>query len=92
MSDIQIYHQLAFRTLRHDVLHGSRRGVDALASLSAMVFSADGFQQRIGFVSTGNHFIETIRGVFQSAGDDTHDAAVWTRLTEGSDKSLSPVF
>ena len=41
-----------------------------------MAFSADGFQESIGFVSTGNDFIETVREVIRAAGDDTHDAAV----------------
>jgi hypothetical protein len=55
-------------------------------------FSSDRVQERIGFIDAGNDYVKALRHTFHISADNAHDAAVRTRVAEGSDKSLSPVF
>ena len=65
----------------------------SLTSLLPAAFSTDHrVEERIGLIGAGNDYVKAVRHTFQISADNAHDAAVRTRLAEGSDKSLSPVF
>jgi hypothetical protein len=64
-----------------------------LTSLLPAALSADHrVQERIGFIGAVNNYVKALRHTFQISADNAHDAAIRTRLAEGSDKNLSPPF